>query len=82
MSSTTITTPPKTTTETKMVDEDALKFYSHNATMEQWGMSMIEPGNQILREGYMEYHQQIQDFEVFEDDIWVCVFPKSGKQLH
>ena len=75
-----ITASATTVTETKIVDEAVLKFCSLNSTMEQCGLSRMDPGNQILREGHIEYHQQIEDFEVFEDDIWICVFPKAGKK--
>ena len=39
----------------------------------------IKPFNISLTRFYPENHQTVQDFEIFEDDVWVCTFPKSGK---
>lgn len=33
----------------------------------------------VLTEKYVEqYQKRIEDFEVFEDDVWVITFPKCG----
>ncbi|XP_018331171.1 sulfotransferase 1 family member D1-like [Agrilus planipennis] len=31
-----------------------------------------------LPEAYGEYSNEIENFEVYDDDVWVCSFPKSG----
>lgn len=33
----------------------------------------------ILPENYKQFADAIENFEVRDDDIWVCSYPKSGK---
>jgi len=47
-------------------------------TMSSRPLCKIEPFNQIFPQGYTKHHQMVQDFEVFDDDVWIAVFPKSG----
>ena len=42
------------------------------------GFIRIHPYNQIFPTHLKNYITEIRDFEVFEDDIWVSSFPKSG----
>ncbi|RZB77491.1 sulfotransferase family cytosolic 1B member 1 [Asbolus verrucosus] len=32
----------------------------------------------VLPKRYLELEQRIQDFEVFDTDLWICGFPKTG----
>jgi len=64
--------------EVLIEDEVVQRFNSQTFTMSSRPLCKIEPFNQIFPQGYTQHHQRIQDFEVFDDDVWVSVFPKSG----
>lgn len=32
-----------------------------------------------LPERYQHFAEQIENFEVRDDDVWVCTFPKTGE---
>lgn len=42
------------------------------------GVVRVEPGQCILPECYAEHAEQIYNFEVRSDDVFVCTFPRSG----
>ena len=66
--------------EIPLDDEDTVKFCQQSCFKE--GFSRIEPFNQIFPSGrYTKFHKKIEDFEVFDDDVWVCTHPKTGKIL-
>ena len=67
--------------EVQIDDPKMNEFCSHTFSMKEEGLVRVEPFNQILRVGYMKHHQTIQNFKVFEDDVWLCTFPKSGKLI-
>lgn len=35
--------------------------------------------NVVMPKKFLEYVNEIENFEVFDDDVWVCTFPKCGK---
>ena len=35
----------------------------------------------FLPEDYKKFADAVENFEVFDDDVWVCSFQKSGKFL-
>ena len=59
-----------------------------NPILEKWAsetfdftenyLCIIQPFQQILQKKYLKHHDCIQNFEVFEDDVWITTFPKSG----
>ena len=56
------------------------KFCSQVHSMKEIGLSRTQPFDQIFCSGRVtDFYKGIQDFEVFEDDLWVTGFPKSGK---
>lgn len=34
-----------------------------------------------LSKVYLDYHATVRDFQVYDDDIWLCGFPRSGTVL-
>ena len=64
--------------EDKAVKEFCSKIYSTTQGFHK-GLSIVKPYDQVFYTGYLEnYHQKVQDFEIFEDDVWISTYPKSG----
>ena len=62
----------------EVVKEFCSKIYSTTQGFRK-GLSIVKPYDQIFFTGYVEnYHQKIQDFEIFEDDVWISTYPRSG----
>ena len=62
-------------------DEDLMKMKkqvdeSHDVIQRH---AIIQPFGYVLTDLYIDYHQQIQDFEIFDDDVFVLTYPKCGK---
>lgn len=36
------------------------------------------PARAIVSAKYQSYAQQVRDFQVYEDDVWIVTFPKCG----
>jgi len=67
-------------TEISIEDDVVKKFYSQCFSYRETGFCLVQPYNQVLPIGYKKYHHaRIQNFEAFEDDVWICTFPKSGR---
>jgi len=66
-------------TETLIEDDMVKKLCDQCHHYKDTGLSLVQPYNQIFPTGYVEHHESIQNLEVFEDDVWICTFPKSGK---
>jgi len=68
-------------TEISIEDDVVKKFYSQCfSSYRETGFCLVQPYNQVLPIGYKKYHHaRIQNFEAFEDDVWICTFPKSGR---
>ena len=63
--------------EIPLEDEATVKFCQQSCFKE--GLARVEPFNQIYPRGsYTRFHKTIEDFEVFDDDVWVCTHPKAG----
>ena len=45
------------------------------------GFVRILPYNQFLPRVYLDYAEEIQNFETKSDDIWIASFPKCGKNI-
>ena len=58
--------------------EEILKLRSQTGDDELYNLSIIHPYGYIFSDRYINYHQRIQDFEVFEDDVFVATYPRSG----
>ena len=68
--------------EVVIEDEVTQRFNSQTFTMSSRPLCKVEPYNQIFPQGlYLEHHERIQEFEVFDDDVWIATFPKSGFKL-
>ena len=65
-------------TATEIKDEWLEKYYDHVTLHPDHRSHHIKPYDVVLPKTYLAAHQVIQDFEVFEDDVFVCTFPKSG----
>ena len=35
----------------------------------------------ILSKTYLDYHPTVKNFKVYEDDVWMCGFPRSGTTI-
>ena len=69
----------ETPTET-LIEDDVMKlFCSQCYSYQKTGLSLVQPYNQVFPTGYLKHHERIQNFDCFEDDVWICTFPKSGK---
>ena len=65
--------------EDEAVKEFCSKIYSTTHDVRK-GLCMVKPYDQVFFSGYLDnYHQRIQEFEVFDDDVWISTFPRSGK---
>ena len=67
-----------TSEELKDGHENLQEFYKHSS-LRNGPYHLIKPFDVSLTRYYLDNHQTVQDFEIFEDDVWVCTFPKSGK---
>ena len=68
--------------EDDAVKELCSKMYS-TSQEDHKRLCMIKPYDQAFRTGYLkDYHQRIQEFEVFDDDVWIGTFPRSGKYFY
>ena len=68
----------KTVKELPIDDENVIRFCDKTYSLSKDKFCMIEPYQQVFPKGYMKHHGAIQSFEVFDDDVWLCTFPKSG----
>ncbi|XP_066922835.1 luciferin sulfotransferase-like [Clytia hemisphaerica] len=59
-------------------NEDLQRFNSDCYTFKEHPLSMLEPYHQVFPSLYMDHHKSFQEAEVYEDDVWICTFPKSG----
>ena len=62
------------------IDDGKLqKFNSQCYTFKEHPLIMLEPYHRIFPSSlYLNQHKSFQEFEVYEDDVWICTFPKSG----
>eukprot|EP00111_Clytia_hemisphaerica_P023050 TCONS_00067818-protein len=62
------------------IDDGKLqKFNSQCYTFKEHPLIMLEPYHQIFPSTlYLNQHKSFQESEVYEDDVWICTFPKSG----
>ena len=60
-------------------NEDLQKFTSQCHTFKDYPLSMLEPYHQVYPSFYMDHHKSFQEAEIYEDDVWICTFPKSGR---
>ena len=58
--------------------EDVLKIRRQSIDNELYNLSLIKPFGYIWNDRYLNYHQRIQDFEIFEDDVFIATQPRSG----
>uniref|UniRef100_A0A7M5V297 Sulfotransferase domain-containing protein n=1 Tax=Clytia hemisphaerica TaxID=252671 RepID=A0A7M5V297_9CNID len=59
-------------------DEKVKEWVEHMYSIGEDELRMIKPYNQVLRKRYMEIHDDIQNFQTREDDVFICTAPKSG----
>ena len=65
--------------EVLVEDEATKRFNEQTHRFAEKGFSRVEPYDQIFPTGlYTRFQKKIEDFEVYDDDIWVCTHPKSG----
>ncbi|XP_058054102.1 luciferin sulfotransferase-like [Anopheles bellator] len=46
--------------------------------LSEYPSDVLEPSVVTMTTRYAEYAQRIRDFQVYEDDVWIVTFPKSG----
>ena len=59
-------------------DENHKTFLSNHSDAFPSGYYRYQPFNQILPKAYLNQIQEIRDFKVRDDDIWICSLPKAG----
>ena len=58
--------------------EKVLKLRGQTRDDELRNLSIIHPYGYTYSDRYVKYHDRIQDFEVFEDDVFVATYLRSG----
>ena len=65
-----------------VIEDEILQKYYKQTILPTGLFNRVQPFDDIvLAPFYPENHPSIQEFEVFEDDVWVTTFPKSGKKF-
>ena len=59
-------------------DPEVLKYRSQTIDDYSHNLSFLQPAGYILTDNYLNYHEKVKDFEVFEDDVWIATYPKCG----
>ena len=59
-------------------DETCRKFTAATPAFPS-GFVKLQPYNQVLPRVFLKDTQQIKDFEVKQDDVWISSFPKCGQ---
>ena len=79
------TEPPTTTPTDEPVvraelikHEEVLKLQKQTIGDELQNMSIIHPYGYTFSDRYVKYHQRIQGFQIFEDDVFVATYMRSG----
>ncbi|XP_066927159.1 luciferin sulfotransferase-like [Clytia hemisphaerica] len=61
-----------------ITDEEVLKFRRQIDDIEFKGLSFVQPYGYIFSERYIKYHNQFQNFQMFEDDVFIATYPRCG----
>ena len=56
-----------------------LNSLARNNLREKVRTNFIEVDGVFLPEEYKRFADQVENFEVYDDDVYVCSFQKSGK---
>lgn len=59
-------------------NETLEKFQEKKSDGKENPYIIIQPHDRVLPERYLKYHESIRDLEVYDDDVWVTTYPKSG----
>ena len=59
-------------------DEKVQEWVKHMYSLGEDELRLIQPYNQVLRKRYMDIHDEIQNFQSRDDDVFICTAPKSG----
>ena len=62
-----------------ITDEEVLKFRRQTDDNIFKEMSFVQPYGYIFSERYIKYHDQFQNFQMFEDDVFVATYPRCGE---
>lgn len=61
------------------IQNEALeRFYQQTVGVKHNPLLLVHPCERVLPDAFLKCHERIRDFEVYEDDIWITGFPKSG----
>ena len=58
---------------------EAYKKFIANQRSYKCGFVRLMPYCQVLPKTYIKQAKRVHDFDVRSDDVWVCSFPKCGK---
>lgn len=64
--------------EEEITHEATKLFCSQTDWYKKRPLVMIQPYKQVYLKGYMEFHERLQSFECFDDDVWITSHPKCG----
>ena len=60
------------------IHSEELDAFLENQTGFDNGFVRFQPSGQVLPREFIKYEKTIMELEVFENDIWISSFPKSG----
>ena len=60
-------------------DNEAYKQFIANQRSYKCGFIRLMPYCQVLPKTYINQAERVHNFDVRNDDVWVCSFPKCGK---
>lgn len=67
-------------TEEEITDELSLKVNSEFHRLNK-PFVMVKPYEQAFLKGVTSQLEKVENFKVYDDDVWIITYPKSGKLI-